>query len=259
MSGSPEGAAARARQHESQSVVAIHRTKTIVRNERSAEVFRARASRRWACLRFAWNPGVRKVVGATGFEPATPCAQGRCATRLRYAPTLKNLDFTAVFRLSPCFASLAKTVPELRFTVPEYPRFIIPACPKPPPTRHDLAAAVGRVVVHQNCHSTHPFRRLQCQSRRLLVTQPGTSATWTLAERPEPVRLLVRDHDRKLTRRFDGVRPDEANPRQRFRVKKKVDLHASAASGAGIGLRAVVSAAPSRLTASASSGSRCDA
>src|SRR5512134_2279099 len=32
-------------------------------------------------------PGTRKVVGATGFEPATPCAQGRCATRLRYAPT----------------------------------------------------------------------------------------------------------------------------------------------------------------------------
>src|ERR1700745_182028 len=31
------------------------------------------------------------LVGATGFEPATPCAQGRCATRLRYAPTLKNL------------------------------------------------------------------------------------------------------------------------------------------------------------------------
>ena len=27
------------------------------------------------------------MVGATGFEPATPCAQGRCATRLRYAPT----------------------------------------------------------------------------------------------------------------------------------------------------------------------------
>ena len=33
------------------------------------------------------HPGTRKVVGATGFEPATPCAQGRCATRLRYAPT----------------------------------------------------------------------------------------------------------------------------------------------------------------------------
>jgi hypothetical protein len=40
-------------------------------------------------------PGTRKVVGATGFEPATPCAQGRCATRLRYAPTLNLPDFTA--------------------------------------------------------------------------------------------------------------------------------------------------------------------
>ncbi len=29
------------------------------------------------------------MVGATGFEPATPCAQGRCATRLRYAPTAR--------------------------------------------------------------------------------------------------------------------------------------------------------------------------
>jgi hypothetical protein len=29
-----------------------------------------------------------KLVGARGFEPRTPCAQGRCATRLRYAPTV---------------------------------------------------------------------------------------------------------------------------------------------------------------------------
>ena len=28
-----------------------------------------------------------KVVGARGFEPRTSCAQGRRATRLRYAPT----------------------------------------------------------------------------------------------------------------------------------------------------------------------------
>ena len=27
-----------------------------------------------------------KMVGAARFEPTTPCAQGRCATRLRYAP-----------------------------------------------------------------------------------------------------------------------------------------------------------------------------
>ena len=32
-------------------------------------------------------PLIRKLVGAIGFEPMTPCAQGRCATRLRYAPT----------------------------------------------------------------------------------------------------------------------------------------------------------------------------
>src|SRR5438034_3727673 len=36
--------------------------------------------------------GRRKLVGATGFESATPCAQGRCATRLRYAPTLERLS-----------------------------------------------------------------------------------------------------------------------------------------------------------------------
>jgi hypothetical protein len=31
------------------------------------------------------------LVGAVGFEPTTPCAQGRCATRLRYAPTCEGL------------------------------------------------------------------------------------------------------------------------------------------------------------------------
>jgi hypothetical protein len=35
-------------------------------------------------------PELKKIqgslVGAIGFEPTTPCAQGRCATRLRYAP-----------------------------------------------------------------------------------------------------------------------------------------------------------------------------
>ena len=31
---------------------------------------------------------LKTLVGARGFEPPTPCAQGRCATGLRYAPTL---------------------------------------------------------------------------------------------------------------------------------------------------------------------------
>jgi hypothetical protein len=39
---------------------------------------------------------LRILVGATGFEPATLCSQSRCATRLRYAPTVKLLKFTAV-------------------------------------------------------------------------------------------------------------------------------------------------------------------
>ena len=39
---------------------------------------------------------LRNLVGATGFEPATLCSQSRCATRLRYAPTPKTSDFTAV-------------------------------------------------------------------------------------------------------------------------------------------------------------------
>ena len=30
---------------------------------------------------------LKKLVGAGRFERPTPCAQGRCATRLRYAPT----------------------------------------------------------------------------------------------------------------------------------------------------------------------------
>src|SRR5438874_12869084 len=33
----------------------------------------------------------RRMVGAGRFERPTPCAQGRCATRLRYAPTFAAL------------------------------------------------------------------------------------------------------------------------------------------------------------------------
>ena len=35
---------------------------------------------------------MREMVGATGFEPATPCSQGKCATKLRYAPTARFID-----------------------------------------------------------------------------------------------------------------------------------------------------------------------
>ena len=34
---------------------------------------------------------LENLVGASGFEPPTPCSQSRCATRLRYAPDQRNL------------------------------------------------------------------------------------------------------------------------------------------------------------------------
>src|SRR5512137_1014553 len=34
------------------------------------------------------NDGSKKMVGATGFEPATSCSRSRRATKLRYAPSV---------------------------------------------------------------------------------------------------------------------------------------------------------------------------
>jgi hypothetical protein len=31
------------------------------------------------------------LVGTTGFEPATPCPPDKCATKLRYAPTVLTM------------------------------------------------------------------------------------------------------------------------------------------------------------------------
>jgi len=37
------------------------------------------------------------------------------------------------------------------------------------------------------------------------VTQQARQVAWTLAERAEPVRFLIRDHDSKFTSGFDAV------------------------------------------------------
>ncbi len=42
-------------------------------------------------LQAGGSPLWGELVGARGFEPPTPCAQGRCATRLRYTPTPRPL------------------------------------------------------------------------------------------------------------------------------------------------------------------------
>ena len=48
------------------------------------------------------------LVGARGFEPRTPCAQGRCATRLRYAPTVLIINAIAADDMRVTFVTLPK-------------------------------------------------------------------------------------------------------------------------------------------------------
>src|SRR5215210_5460468 len=94
-------------------------TSILLPNSRSsAEVQTIEGLYRASCWRCypAVTPELGKVVGATGFEPATPCAQGRCATRLRYAPTLKILNLTADFRSSRVPLSWQKLSPGLSQT-----------------------------------------------------------------------------------------------------------------------------------------------
>jgi hypothetical protein len=43
----------------------------------------------------------RNLVGASGFEPEASCAQGRRATRLRYAPTVSALQFRYDSKILP--------------------------------------------------------------------------------------------------------------------------------------------------------------
>src|SRR5580700_2591707 len=66
----------------------------------------------------------RTMVGAPGFEPGASCAQGRRATRLRYAPTC-----TALFILKhfPTLLLIANTILSTRLhtncaCVPQYAR-----------------------------------------------------------------------------------------------------------------------------------------
>jgi hypothetical protein len=59
-----------------------------------------------------------RLVGAARFELTTPCAQGRCATRLRYAPTFYIYDSKPLSKLEQMLISpTAKTVTALEYRV----------------------------------------------------------------------------------------------------------------------------------------------
>ncbi len=48
------------------------------------------------------------MVGARRFELPTPCAQGRCATRLRYAPSYEQHQYYMANELNQGFSSGTK-------------------------------------------------------------------------------------------------------------------------------------------------------
>ena len=59
----------------------------------------------WAKDGLPAEPKGRRMVGETGFEPATLCSQSRCATRLRYSPPSPS----GPRRASPPFCSQGPT------------------------------------------------------------------------------------------------------------------------------------------------------
>src|SRR5688572_12229953 len=91
------------------------------------------------------------LVGATGFEPATPCAQGRCATRLRYAPTME----------SP---------------------WILPSFPRPLRTNNSQNCTTGRCF--HAVPSCLPTSALRAIGRELLCTKPDRTLLTTRQVRP---------------------------------------------------------------------------
>jgi hypothetical protein len=59
----------------------------------------------------AYN-SLKKLVGAPGFEPGASCAQGRRATRLRYAPTVDTI-LILLYLYFPFLVAITTAVPEL--------------------------------------------------------------------------------------------------------------------------------------------------
>jgi hypothetical protein len=57
----------------------------------SIQLSYGRSTNLFLCKRSCKDPCkhcCKEMVGETGFEPATPCTQNKCATKLRHSPTM---------------------------------------------------------------------------------------------------------------------------------------------------------------------------
>ena len=58
-----------------------------------------------------------RMVGTTGFEPATPCSRSKCATELRYVPKMKVRNYYNIFGCDFPSNSFAHLVDSLLVTM----------------------------------------------------------------------------------------------------------------------------------------------
>ena len=82
------------------------------------------------------------MVGETGFEPATLCSQSRCATRLRYSPTIRQLGLIGRFA-NPCLAEAGRwwARQDSNLQPSRYERPALPLSYRPSPARAAIAGA----------------------------------------------------------------------------------------------------------------------
>src|SRR5438093_10251653 len=139
-------------------------------------------------------PGSEKVVGATGFEPATPCAQGRCATRLRYAPT--PVDLT----LNDHRTRIASVVegPTRRSSSPEITGVICAfVCAPLPGSPADEAPVPAEKTASNGLAAARRSLLLRLRDRRLDPAQSADRAE--LVPRRGAARAADDRHDRDRT------------------------------------------------------------
>ena len=71
--------------------------------------------------------------------------------------------------------------------------------------RHRLVSAVVRAVLHRIASRRVHLAGCTTHPDGEWVTPQARQVAWTLAERPDPIRCLIRDRDRKFTTSFEAV------------------------------------------------------